>query len=73
MNFWRQTNHIMSYFKEESFRGAKRLPSDFMTGFLEVSYSTILRSDCARFADDGFRGATKPGLSRRLDSTIVHT
>lgn len=35
MNFWRQTNHIMSYFKEESFRGAKRLPSDFMTGFLE--------------------------------------
>jgi hypothetical protein len=27
----------MSYFKEENFRGDKRLPSNFMTGFLEVS------------------------------------
>lgn len=36
MNFWRQTNHIMSYFKEESFRGEKRLPSNFIEGFLEV-------------------------------------
>ncbi|KAL2263670.1 hypothetical protein VTK26DRAFT_5701 [Humicola hyalothermophila] len=35
MNFWRQTNHIMSYFKEESFRGEKRLPSNFVSGFLE--------------------------------------
>ncbi|EAQ91359.1 hypothetical protein CHGG_03294 [Chaetomium globosum CBS 148.51] len=35
MNFWRQTNHLMSYFKEENFRGEKRLPSDFVTGFLE--------------------------------------
>ena len=37
MNFWKQTNHIMAYFKEENFRGDKRLPSSFMTGFLEVS------------------------------------
>lgn len=36
MNFWRQTTHIMSYFREENFRGDKRLPSNFMTGFLEV-------------------------------------
>ncbi|KAF4970189.1 hypothetical protein FSARC_2706 [Fusarium sarcochroum] len=35
MNFWKQTNHIMAYFKEENFRGDKRLPSSFMTGFLE--------------------------------------
>lgn len=27
----------MSYFKEENFRGDKRLPNNFMTGFLEVS------------------------------------
>jgi hypothetical protein len=26
----------MSYFKEEYFRGEKRLPSSFMEGFLEV-------------------------------------
>lgn len=26
----------MSYFKEENFRGDKRLPNNFMTGFLEV-------------------------------------
>lgn len=26
----------MSYFKEENFRGASRLPSSFMAGFLEV-------------------------------------
>ncbi|KAG9254917.1 NADH-ubiquinone oxidoreductase 14.8 kDa subunit-like protein [Emericellopsis cladophorae] len=35
MNFWKQTTHVMSYFKEENFRGDKRLPSDFMSGFLE--------------------------------------
>ncbi|PHH87608.1 hypothetical protein CDD83_8634 [Cordyceps sp. RAO-2017] len=35
MNFWKQTTHIMGYFKEENFRGDKRLPSSFMTGFLE--------------------------------------
>ncbi len=37
MNYWRQTTHIMSYFKEENFRGDKRLPTNFMTGFLEAS------------------------------------
>lgn len=35
MNFWRQTTHIMSYFKEENFRGERSLPSSFMAGFLE--------------------------------------
>lgn len=35
MNFWKQTTHVMSYFKEENFRGDKRLPSSFMSGFLE--------------------------------------
>lgn len=37
MNFWKQTTHVMSYFKEENFRGDKRLPGSFMQGFLEVS------------------------------------
>ncbi len=40
MNFWKQTAHVMAYFKEENFRGEKRLPSNFMTGFLEVSLFT---------------------------------
>ncbi|KHN95115.1 NADH-ubiquinone oxidoreductase B14 subunit [Metarhizium album ARSEF 1941] len=35
MNFWKQTTHVMSYFKEENFRGDKRLPSSFIDGFLE--------------------------------------
>lgn len=39
MNFWRQTNHLMSYFKDENFRGDDRLPKNFMSGFLEVRQS----------------------------------
>ena len=35
MNFWRQTTHIMSYFKDENFLEGKKLPSNFMSGFLE--------------------------------------
>ncbi|KAJ6446365.1 NADH-ubiquinone oxidoreductase B14 subunit [Purpureocillium lavendulum] len=35
MNFWKQTTHVMSYFKEENFRGDHRRPSNFMQGFLE--------------------------------------
>uniref|UniRef100_A0A8H7NAC5 NADH-ubiquinone oxidoreductase 14.8 kDa subunit n=1 Tax=Bionectria ochroleuca TaxID=29856 RepID=A0A8H7NAC5_BIOOC len=35
MNFWKQTTHVMSYFKDENFRGDKRLPSSFISGFLE--------------------------------------
>ncbi|KAL1868489.1 hypothetical protein Daus18300_005923 [Diaporthe australafricana] len=35
MNFWKQSNHVMSYFKEDNFRGDHRLPSSFMSGFLE--------------------------------------
>lgn len=37
MNFWRQTTHIMSYFKEESFKQGPKIPTSFMEGFLEVS------------------------------------
>lgn len=36
MNFWKQTTHVLSYFKGENFRGDKRLPSNFMEGFLQV-------------------------------------
>ncbi|KAK0722346.1 hypothetical protein B0T26DRAFT_702359 [Lasiosphaeria miniovina] len=35
MNFWRQTAHIMAFFKDENFKGEKRLPSSFIQGFLE--------------------------------------
>ncbi|KAI3343808.1 complex 1 protein [Ustulina deusta] len=35
MNFWKQTTHVMSYFESENFRGADRLPRNFMQGFLE--------------------------------------
>ncbi|RDA86721.1 hypothetical protein CP532_4194 [Ophiocordyceps camponoti-leonardi (nom. inval.)] len=35
MNFWKQTTHVMSYFKGENFRDDKRLPTSFMDGFLE--------------------------------------
>ncbi|KAK0732754.1 hypothetical protein B0T21DRAFT_200712 [Apiosordaria backusii] len=35
MNFWRQTTHMMNYFKEENFRGEKILPANFVSGFLE--------------------------------------
>lgn len=35
MNYWRQTNHIMQYFQGENYQGAKKLPSNFMEGFLE--------------------------------------
>lgn len=45
MNFWKQTTHVMSYFKEENFRGDKRLPSSFMTGFLEVSFYDLITSN----------------------------
>ncbi|KAM3526159.1 hypothetical protein MY4038_006968 [Beauveria bassiana] len=35
MNFWKQTTHVMSYFKDENFRGDDRLPRNFMSGFLQ--------------------------------------
>ncbi|RFU80326.1 nadh-ubiquinone oxidoreductase b14 subunit [Trichoderma arundinaceum] len=34
MNFWKQQTHILAYFND-NFRGDKRLPSSFMSGFLE--------------------------------------
>lgn len=48
MNFWKQMTHVMSYFKEENFRGDKRLPSGFMEGFLEVSTRLIHPARCPR-------------------------
>jgi NADH dehydrogenase (ubiquinone) 1 alpha subcomplex subunit 6 len=45
MNFWKQTTHVMSYFKEENFRGDKRLPSSFMDGFLEVRRAQYSRGE----------------------------
>lgn len=38
MNFWKQTTHVMSYFKDENFRGDTRLPTSFMSGFLQVRH-----------------------------------
>lgn len=62
MNFWRQTNHMMSYFKEENFRGDDRLPKSFMHGFLEVRLSQprgSVLSDPGKGANNGDRDATK--------------
>ncbi|KAK3692407.1 hypothetical protein B0T22DRAFT_435686 [Podospora appendiculata] len=35
MNYWRQTNHIMSYFNGDNLGGDKKLPANFMSGFLQ--------------------------------------
>ncbi|KAK1250983.1 hypothetical protein MKX07_005538 [Trichoderma sp. CBMAI-0711] len=43
MNFWKQQTHIMAYFSD-NFRGDKRLPSSFMSGFLEVSWQSSGRN-----------------------------
>lgn len=53
MNFWKQMTHVMSYFKEENFRGDKRLPSNFMEGFLEVCNTLFrpIRDICIRSAN----------------------
>lgn len=53
MNFWKQMTHVMSYFKEENFRGDKRLPSNFMEGFLEVRFPVLRPSRDARYANMG--------------------
>jgi hypothetical protein len=34
----------MAFFKEENFRGEKRLPSNFITGFLEVGHMLSMPS-----------------------------
>ena len=49
MNFWKQMTHVMSYFKEENFRGDKRLPSSFMEGFLEVRRTPAPLPPCVLF------------------------
>ena len=48
MNFWKQTTHIMGYFKEENFRGDHRRPSSFIQGFLEVSTRVCIAWQVAR-------------------------
>jgi len=57
MNFWRQTTHIMSYFKEENFRGERTLPSSFMFGFLEVrEHAPKVLPVCSHTFRDATRG-----------------
>lgn len=46
MNFWKQTTHVMSYFKGENIRGEKR-PSSFMAGFLEVGHAPHATRDAS--------------------------
>ncbi len=67
MNFWRQTNHIMSYFKEENFRGEKRLPSSFVSGFLEVSAKLVYSHNVSpdvRYPGSQLECGTMPFLFR---------
>ncbi|KAI1812037.1 complex 1 protein [Poronia punctata] len=35
MNFWKQTTHVMSYFNTENLQSGRRLPDNFMSGFIE--------------------------------------
>ncbi len=37
LNFWKQINHVMKYFREEE-NPTARLPQNFMQGFLEVGF-----------------------------------
>lgn len=65
MNFWKQSNHIMSYFKEENFRGEQRLPSNFMSGFLEVrSHVPALSQIVSVLTISLLRVATEKGYQR---------
>lgn len=65
MNFWKQSNHVMTYFQEENFRGDKRLPSDFMSGFLQVR-STCLSLGVNSANNLSARVATDNGYQRAL-------
>ena len=62
MNFWRQTTHIMSYFKEESLHRTKDRPTNFLSGFLEVR----THNPCHQrgFTNTTFRVATRAGSNR---------
>lgn len=66
MNFWKQSNHVMSYFKEENFRGDHRLPSNFMSGFLEVRCSLYYPSMRVTFADLRPGSQLKMGYQERI-------
>lgn len=45
MNFWKQTTHVMSYFDTENLQGERRLPENFIQGFLEASTITAGQRD----------------------------
>lgn len=66
MNFWKQSNHVMSYFKEENFRGDKRLPSSFMSGFLEVRSMLYCPLHKGIFADILPGSQLKMGYQERI-------
>lgn len=73
MNFWRQTTHIMSYFKEESLHRTKDRPTNFLEGFLEVHthYPVATKS----LTNTTSRVATRAGSNREscFAGPHVHT
>ena len=48
MNFWKQSTHVMKYFRSDEDENA-RLPKNFISGFLEVRVA-ISEHDCDRCA-----------------------
>jgi len=40
LNFWKQLEHVMKYFRAEEDPTA-RLPKNFISGFLEVGYGKV--------------------------------
>jgi NADH dehydrogenase (ubiquinone) 1 alpha subcomplex subunit 6 len=48
MNYWKQTTHVMKYFRKEEDDNAK-LPKNFIQGFLEVcAHTPIWSNTCGR-------------------------
>ncbi|KAK4214558.1 NADH-ubiquinone oxidoreductase 14.8 kDa subunit [Rhypophila decipiens] len=35
LNYWRGNSHILAYFNEQNLQGDNKLPSNFITGFLQ--------------------------------------
>lgn len=66
MNFWKQSNHVMSYFKEENFRGDHRLPSSFMSGFLEVRCTLNYLLQRRTYADSLLGPQLKTGYQEKM-------
>lgn len=42
MNYWKQLNHVMKYFRVEE-KPKSKLPSNFISGFLEASHAIETR------------------------------